>query len=66
MGLWEWAEKKIRKLTVCDVAVLKFALLTFGAIIGAYFSPFIRGNILPFAAFVLLLFGWLLYRIFRK
>ncbi len=51
MGFGEWADSKVKNLSLVDVQLIKLAVFCFGLPIGAYFSVWI----LPYWwAFVLL------------
>ncbi|HNS31565.1 MAG TPA: hypothetical protein PKN36_01140 [bacterium] len=63
MGMIEWGEKKIRKMTFWDMGLAKFVLILFGVIVGAFISSFVKRNIMPLL--ILLLAGYfvLIYRV---
>lgn len=42
MGLIDWGEKKIKKMTFGDMALTKFVCMIFGLVIGAYISTFVK------------------------
>ena len=66
MKLLRWVEKKIKRLSIWDFAVLKIALVVFGIIIGAYIAGFVKSNVTLFAAIFLLLYAYLLMKILKK
>ncbi|RLG14367.1 MAG: hypothetical protein DRN66_02270 [Candidatus Nanohalarchaeota archaeon] len=66
MGLIEWSEKKIRKLTIWDFALIKIVLVLFGIVIGAYFSTFVRAHVWHFCSVFIVLYAVLIYRVFKK
>jgi len=66
MNLWKWAEGKIKKLSLWDFAMVKIALGLLGVIIGAYISTFIKQYVWYFVAVFVVLYGLLMYKVFRK
>ena len=66
MNLFTWAEGKVRKFNIWDIAVLKTYLFFLGMIVGAYFAQFVQTNIYVFAVVVILSLIWLLYRMFGR
>ena len=66
MNLFTWAESRVRKFSIWDIAVFKIYLALLGMILGAYFSQFVKDNIYVFAVIVILSLIWLLYRLFEK
>jgi hypothetical protein len=66
MNLFTWAESRIRKFSIWDIAVFKTYLFFLGMIVGAYVSQFVQVNIWYFAVIVVLSLVWLLYRMFGE
>ena len=64
MGVFQWAERKAKGLTIWDIGVLKVYCVLFGVIVGAYLSAFVRQQVLWFIAAVLVLGGGFSYRWF--
>ena len=62
MGVFRWAERKTKGLTLWDIGVLKVYCVLFGVIVGAYLSAFVREQVLWFIAAVLVLGVGLGYR----
>jgi putative Mn2+ efflux pump MntP len=50
MGLFHWANAKIRILNAWDIGLLKIVCILAGMILGAYLSSFIIRNIVWLAA----------------
>ena len=66
MGLLNWSEEKIRKLTIREFALLKIVLVMFGIMIGAYISTFVKQNIMYFIGVFVILYSFIMYRILNK
>ncbi|RLG13936.1 MAG: hypothetical protein DRN71_03950 [Candidatus Nanohalarchaeota archaeon] len=66
MGLIEWAEGKIRELSIWDFAVVKIALVIFGMIIGAHMHVFVKEYLMYFVGVFVALYAVLVYRMFLK
>ena len=66
MGLWKWAEKSIKKMTLWDYALLKIVLILIGIIIGAYIATFVKDNIWYFGSIAILGYIILLTRVLKK
>jgi hypothetical protein len=66
MGMKDWSEKKIKKMTFWDMALIKYTAMFFGLIIGAYISGFVRQYIWLFL--ILFIAGYItaVYRFFMK
>jgi uncharacterized membrane protein YoaK (UPF0700 family) len=64
MGIFQWAEKKTKGMTIWDIGVLKVYCVLFGVIVGAYLSSFVREHVLWFVVSVLVLGGGVGYRWF--
>jgi len=62
----KWAKKKIKKMTICDYAVLKTALIILGIIIGAYIADFVKQYVMYFAIVFVALYVYLLTTMFKK
>jgi len=66
MNLKKFYKKKIQKMTMCDFATLKFALVIFGMIIGAYVAAFVKEYVWAFIGVFIILYIILAYRILSK
>ncbi len=66
MGLIIWAEGKAKRLKFWDFAVLKTALIILGMIIGAYFAVFVKQYVTWFVVAWVVLYTYLLFRMFGK
>ena len=65
--LYKWSEKSIKKInSVWDMAIFKLCMASFGVIVGAYISGFVKQYIAIFAALFIVTYAWLLYKIFKK
>lgn len=66
MGMIDWAENKIKKMTFWDMALIKYTCIFLGLIIGAYISGFVRQYIWLFL--ILFIAGYItaVYRFFIK
>ena len=64
--LINWAEKKIRKMSICTFGLTKAVLILFGIIVGAYISTFVRQHIWYFAALFAALYAALLCVLLKK
>jgi putative Mn2+ efflux pump MntP len=64
MGFIAHLMEKARRMTVWDYGVLKAVLVTFGIIIGAYLSDFVRQYIWYVAVVFAVLYGVMIYRLF--
>jgi len=65
MGLFEWANQKIKAQTVWDIGALKIFCTIAGMILGAYVSVFVKQNLLYFVVAGAVLFVYLMVRFFR-
>ena len=65
MGLFQWADKKVKSQTVWDVGVLKIFCTLVGIIAGAYISVFVQQNLWWFLILSFVLLVWLLFRFLR-
>ncbi len=66
MTLKSLFEKKIKKLTMCDFALLKTILIIAGIVIGAYISLFVKQYVWWFVAVFVIGYIVLLFRMFKK
>jgi hypothetical protein len=66
MGVFQWAERRAKGLTIWDIGALKIYCVLFGVIVGAYLSTFVRQQVLWFVAAVLVLGGVFGYRWFTS
>jgi len=66
MTLKSLFEEKIKKLTMCDFALLKTILIIAGIVIGAYISLFVKQYVWWFVAVFVIGYVVLLYRMFKK
>ncbi|MCX6709997.1 MAG: hypothetical protein NTV63_03545 [Candidatus Woesearchaeota archaeon] len=64
--LMNWAEKKIRKMSIWTFGLVKAVLVLLGIIVGAYISTFVRHYILYFAALFAVLYAALWCVLFKK
>jgi len=64
MSIINWAESKIQNFTIWDMGVFKTALVIFGIVIGAYISSFVQQYVWYFVGVFLILYAYLLYRMF--
>ena len=66
MKLIKWAEKKIKKLTIKEFALIKLVLILVGMIIGAYLSAFVKQYILFFITVAVLGYAMIFYTLLGK
>ena len=66
MGLMDWGEKKIKKITFWDMGLIKFACILFGLILGAYASTFVKQYIWLFVILFLTGYITVIYRVLIK
>ncbi|MCK5699184.1 MAG: hypothetical protein KAH93_05010 [Candidatus Aenigmarchaeota archaeon] len=66
MGLIEWAEEKIRELSIWDFAFIKVALIIFGVVIGAHMPGFVEEYLGYFVGVFFALYAVLIYRVLLK
>ena len=64
MGVFQWAEKRAKGMTIWDIGVLKVYCVLFGMLVGAYLSGFVKQEVGWFVTAVLILGGWVGYRWF--
>ena len=62
----EWAEEKIKKMSMLDMTVVKTASAIIGIIIGAYISVFVQQNVAWFVGVFVVLMVYLMCRVFKK
>jgi len=65
MGLFKWAESKIKTLNIWDFSVLKIYLLLIGMIIGAYLSSFVKQYLTVIIVIIVIALVWLMYKMFK-
>ena len=66
MGLINWGEKKIQKMTFGDMALTKFLCVIFGSIIGAYISTFVKQHTWLFVVLFIAGYITVIYRVLIK
>ena len=66
MCLMKWMEKKIRKMSTWDMAMTKIALISFGMMVGAYWSSFVRPYVTTLLIIWAVLYIIIAYRFFKK
>jgi len=64
MGMLGWANQRLKALTIWDIGVLKFLMAVFGMIVGACIAAFVKEHIWWFVAVGVLLWAFLIYRVF--
>ncbi|MGE0793040.1 MAG: hypothetical protein AB7V77_02555 [Candidatus Woesearchaeota archaeon] len=64
--LENWFNKKIKKVTFWNFALIKTCLIIFGIIIGAYISNFVKTFIWYWIAVFAILYIWIIIRFFKK
>ncbi|MDD9953616.1 MAG: hypothetical protein OXR66_04720 [Candidatus Woesearchaeota archaeon] len=65
MHLIAWANAKVKKMTIWDVKMVKWAMLFLGMIIGAYVADFVKTYVVWFVIACIMLYVLILTRIFR-
>ncbi len=65
MSIFTWAEARIQRFKVIDIAIFKIYLATLGAIVGAYFSDFVIENVIVLAVVAVLSGSWMIYKMFK-
>ncbi len=65
MNIFTWAEDKIARFKILDIAIFKIYLATLGAIVGAYFSDFVIENVIVLAVTAFLSGSWMTYKMFK-
>ena len=65
MSIFSWADSRIKRFNIWDIGALKFVLLIFGLIVGAYFPEWVRCNQWWLIALAVILYVYLLFRLFR-
>ena len=66
MKLIKWAEKKLKKLTLKEFALIKLVLILLGMIIGAYLSAFVKQYSLFFITVIVLGYAMIFYTLLGK
>jgi len=65
MGLFSWADGKLKKLNIWDIGCIKWASLLLGVIIGAYIADFVIQYLWVFIVLTILLAIKPMYKMFR-
>jgi len=60
-----WMDKKAKKLSVWDIALVKLGSMIFGLIVGSYIWFFVRQYIIAFVVLFVLVYAWPVYRFFK-
>jgi len=58
-------DKKAKKLSVWDIALVKLGSMIFGLIVGSYIWFFVRQYIIAFVVLFVLVYAWPVYRFFK-
>ena len=66
MGMIDWSEKKIRKMTFWDMALTKCTCIFLGLILGVYVHVFVRQHIWLFLILFIAGYITVVYRFFIK
>lgn len=66
MGFWNYAQNKVKAMTVFDVGVLKLLLFVTGLIFGAYYSRGVLNAINFWYVVWFVLLFLMLFRVFKK
>ena len=66
MGLIKWSSKKMKRLTIWDIAFIKWSAVLFGIIIGAYIADFTKQYIWYFVIVALLIAIKPIYKVLKK
>lgn len=66
MSIFEWADKKIKAQTMCEVGALKFFCMIVGMILGAYISAWVIHNVWWLVGIAAILFLFLLIKWFKN
>ena len=64
--LEKYFNKKIKKITLWDFALIKTCLIIFGIMIGAYISNFVKINIWYFLIAFVILYVYTMMKFFKK
>ena len=62
MDMLGWADRRVKALTIWDIAVLKVLLLLVGMIAGAYLAVFVRAHLWSLVISAGLLWAFMIYR----
>ena len=65
MGIFEWANQKVKAQNIWDIGFLKIFCTIVGMILGAYISAFIIQYVWWFVVIAIILLIWLIYRFFK-
>ena len=60
-----WIDKKTKKLSVWDIALVKLGSMIFGLIVGFIHMDFVRQYIIAFVVLFVLVYAWPVYRFFK-
>ncbi len=66
MGLINWGMEKYNKLDVWGLGAFKLSMFTFGLLVGAYASVFVKSYDWLFGLIFIASLAWLLFAMFRK
>ncbi|HOL21497.1 MAG TPA: hypothetical protein PLQ41_01410 [bacterium] len=66
MNIVKWSEGKIKKMSVWDMALVKFVCVFLGLILGAYFSEYIKYHQWIFLIFLIAGYITAIYRFFLR
>ncbi len=66
MTLFNWAKEKIKKMTMWDMGAVKVICIIIGMVLGARFSLWVITNWVPLVFVALVLWIWLIYKIYFK
>ena len=66
MSLMKWVEKKTKRFTAWDFAILKVGLIAFGMVLGAYLTSFVKQYVWIFVSLWVVAWVYLWIRIFKK
>jgi len=62
MGIFSWADQRMKALNIWDIGVLKIYCALFGMLIGAYVADFVREYVALFVIVVVVLGATLMFR----
>ncbi len=66
MGVFKWAEGRVKRFDIWDFAMLKVALVILGMVIGAYIASFVRHYVWVFVVVFVVLYALLMFKAFKK
>ena len=66
MGLIKWLSKKMEKLTIWDIACVKWSSILFGIIIGAYIADFTKQYLWYFIILAVLIVIKPIYKVLKN